>query len=312
MHIPDGFLGTELCVAANVAAAGALGYAATRARRELDERRLALLAPVTAAVFAAQMLNFPVPGGTSGHLLGAALATVLLGPWLGMLAVATVLGVQALAFADGGLAALGANALNMAVAGSLVTAAVLGGARAATWSRAGFLLAAGGAAWVATMAAAALASTELVLSGTASPATVLPPMLGWHALIGAGEAAITVTAVAVVLAAREDLAGRAPAATGARRRAVAAGIATAAMVAALASPLASAHPDGLNRVAADLGFAAAERVDGLQRGAPASGYTLPGITDEQLATAGAGLAGTLAVLLLGAGLARTLRRPRAV
>lgn len=207
MHIPDGFLSSEVCAVTNVAAAGAIGYAAVRARDELDERRLPLLGATAALVFAAQMVNFPVAGGTSGHLLGAALATVLLGPWLGMLVASLVLGVQAAAFADGGIAVLGANVLNMAVLGALVTQAMLTGAGALRERTAGLLGVVAVASWVSVMAAATATSVELAASGTIGLTTVLPSMLGIHALIGVGEAAITVAVVATVLAVRPDLVG---------------------------------------------------------------------------------------------------------
>ena len=208
MHIPDGFLSTEVCAVTSVAAAGAIGYAAYRARDELDEKRVPLLGAAAALVFALQMVNFPILGGTSGHLLGAALATVLLGPWLGMIVVSLVLGVQAVAFADGGIAVLGANVLNMAVLGALVTQALLDGAGALRERTAGLLGIAAVASWASVMAAATATSVELALSGTIGLTTVLPSMLGVHALIGFGEAAITVAVVATVLAARPDLVGR--------------------------------------------------------------------------------------------------------
>lgn len=208
MHIPDGYLSSEVCAVTSVAAVGAIGYAAARARDELDDRRTAMLGPTAALVFALEMLNFHVAGGTSGHLLGAALATVLLGPWLGMLVVSLVLGVQAVAFADGGIAVLGANVLNMAVLGALVTQAMLNGAGALRERAAGMLGAVAGASWVAVMAAATATSVELAASGTIALPTVLPAMLGVHALIGVGEAAITVAVVATVLAVRPDLVAR--------------------------------------------------------------------------------------------------------
>lgn len=207
MHIPDGFLSSEVCAVTSVAAAGMVGYAAVRARDELDERRVPLLGATAALVFASQMVNFPVAGGTSGHLLGAALATVLLGPWLGMLVVSLVLGVQAVAFADGGIAVLGANVLNMAVLGALVTQAMLTGAGALRERTAGLLGIAAVASWVSVMAAATATSVELAASGTIGLTTVLPSMLGIHSLIGVGEAAITVAVIATVLAVRPDLVG---------------------------------------------------------------------------------------------------------
>ncbi|MGK2938891.1 MAG: energy-coupling factor ABC transporter permease [Solirubrobacteraceae bacterium] len=207
MHIPDGFLSSEVCAVTSVAAAGAVGYAASRARAELDERRVPLLGATAALVFAAQMVNFPVTGGTSGHLLGAALATVLLGPWLGMLVVSLVLGVQAAAFADGGIAVLGANVLNLAVLGALVTQTMLTGAAALRERTVGLLGIVAVASWASVMAAATATSVELAASGTIGLTTVLPSMLGIHALIGVGEAAITVAVVATVLAVRPDLLG---------------------------------------------------------------------------------------------------------
>lgn len=207
MHIPDGFLSSEVCAVTSVAAAGAVGYAASRAREELDERRVPLLGATAALVFAAQMVNFPVTGGTSGHLLGAALATVLLGPWLGILVVSLVLGVQAAAFADGGIAVLGANVLNLAVLGALVTQTMLTGAAALRERTVGLLGIVAVASWASVMAAATATSVELAASGTIGLTTVLPSMLGIHALIGVGEAAITVAVVATVLAVRPDLLG---------------------------------------------------------------------------------------------------------
>lgn len=205
MHIPDGFLSSEVCAVTSVAAAGAVGYAALRARDELDERRVPLLGATAALVFALQMVNFPVAGGTSGHLLGAALATVLLGPWLGMLVVALVLGVQAVAFADGGIAVLGANVLNMAVLGSLATQALLDAAGALRERAGGLLCVTAVASWVSVVVAAAATAVELAASATIPLSTALPAMLEVHAAIGAGEAVITVAVVATVLAVRPDL-----------------------------------------------------------------------------------------------------------
>lgn len=205
MHIPDGFLNTEVCAVTSVAGAGAVGYAAMRARDELDERRVPLLGATAALVFALQMVNFPVAGGTSGHLLGAALATVLLGPWLGILVVALVLAVQALAFADGGITVLGANVLNMAALGALATQALLDAAGALRERTGGLLGVTALASWMSVMVAATATAVELAASGTITLTTVLPAMLEVHAVIGVGEAAITVAVVATVLAVRPDV-----------------------------------------------------------------------------------------------------------
>ena len=135
MHIPDGFLSPEVALACAVPAAAAVTYGVRRAGVELDERRVPLLGVTAAFVFAAQMLNFPVAGGTSGHFLGAALAAILLGPWLACLVMAVVLFAQAFVFADGGITALGANVLNMGVLGALVVGGLMLAARSLVGER---------------------------------------------------------------------------------------------------------------------------------------------------------------------------------
>jgi cobalt/nickel transport system permease protein len=212
MHVPEGFLSPEVAAVTAAFAVLAVAYGARVAQGDLSESRLALLGALAAFLFAAQMLNFPVVGGTSGHFLGAALAAVLLGPWMACLAIALVLAVQAFVFADGGVGALGANVLNMGVLGGLLAGYLLLAARRfLPRSRTAFLGSVGVVSWLAVMVAAAATSHELALSGTVSLGTVLPAMLGVHALIGVGEALITVVAVAAVLAARPDLVALAPA-----------------------------------------------------------------------------------------------------
>jgi cobalt/nickel transport system permease protein len=216
MHIPDGFLSPEVAAGCAVPAAGAVAYGLRRANRELDERRVPLLGVTAAFVFAAQMLNFPVAGGTSGHFLGAALAAILLGPWLAGLVLSVVLVVQAFVFADGGITALGANVLNMGVIGALVVGGLMVAARRVLPKRPGVLLAVAGAgAWLAVVAGAVACSFELAISGTVPLGTVLPAMLGVHAVIGAGEAAITVAAVGAVLSTRPDVVRAFPVSRGA-------------------------------------------------------------------------------------------------
>ena len=210
MHIPDGFLATEVAAAAVVPAVAAVGYGLRRANVELDDRRVPLLGVTAAFVFAAQMLNFPVAGGTSGHFLGAALAALLLGPWLACLVLAVVLAAQALVFADGGVTALGANVLNMGVIGALVVGGLMLAARRIASGRTALLVVSAAGAWLAVMAGAAATSVELAVSGTVPLGTVLPAMLGVHAAIGVGEAVVTVAAVSAVLATRPDLIGGAP------------------------------------------------------------------------------------------------------
>jgi cobalt/nickel transport system permease protein len=205
MHIPDGFLSPEVAGATAVVTVAAVGYGLKTASETLDERRVPLLGVTGAFVFAAQMLNFPVAGGTSGHFLGAALAAILLGPWLACLTMAVVIGLQAFVFADGGITALGANVLNMGVIGALLVGLMFATRRVLPKSRKVLLAIAGIGAWLAVMAGATATSVELAVSGTVPFDIVLTAMLGVHALIGIGEAVVTVAAVAAVLAARPDV-----------------------------------------------------------------------------------------------------------
>ncbi len=206
MHIPDGFLNTGTSIAAWAASAGGLGYALRRVNQTLGERQVPLMGVTAAFIFAAQMLNFTVIGGTSGHLLGGALAAILLGPWAGMLVLTSVLVVQALLFQDGGLLALGANIFNMAVIGVLVGWAVytvlsrLFGRRPWAVFASGFL-----AGWLSVELAALAAAAELALSGTLAWQVAVPTMGGVHALIGIGEGLITVGVLGFLRVARPDL-----------------------------------------------------------------------------------------------------------
>jgi cobalt/nickel transport system permease protein len=208
MHIPDGFLSPEVAAGTACVAAGAVAVGLRQAGERLDERQVPLLGVTGAFVFAVQMLNFPVAGGTSGHFLGAALAAVLLGPWLACLVMAVVIGTQCFVFADGGISALGANVVNMGVIGALLVGGLMLGARRLLPHRRGVLLAvAGTGAWLAVVAGALGTSLCLAASGTIALGTVVPAMVGVHAVIGVGEAAITVAALSALMATRPDLIG---------------------------------------------------------------------------------------------------------
>lgn len=208
MHIPDGFIEAPVAAAAGVVAVAGLALCLRKASRELDDRTAPMAGLVAVFIFAVQMLNFPVAAGTSGHLLGGALAAILVGPWTGALAVSVVLIVQGLMFADGGLTAMGLNIINMA----FVTVAVAWPvfrilARTLPRRRPFWVAAAFVAALVAVPAAALAFTAEYALggAGTYSITTVLAAMLGTHTLIGLGEATITALTVGAVLAARPDL-----------------------------------------------------------------------------------------------------------
>ena len=213
MHVPDGFIDAPVSVAAGLAAAGGIAICLRGARRELDDRTAPLAGLVAAFVFAVQMLNFPVAAGTSGHLLGGALAAVLVGPYTGALCVAVVLLVQALFFADGGLTAIGVNVVTMSFVTVVVGYSVfrlalavlrrtgLSGTGAAVW------LSAGVGAFLAVPAASLMFVLLYAIGGTTQVplGTVTTAVVGVHVLIGIGEAAITAATVAAVLAVRPDL-----------------------------------------------------------------------------------------------------------
>jgi cobalt/nickel transport system permease protein len=206
MHIPDGFVSTGTAAATWLASAGSVGYAVRRVNQELNERQVPLMGVTAAFIFAAQMMNFTVAGGTSGHLLGGALAAILLGPWAGILVLTSVLAVQALLFQDGGLLALGANVFNMAVVGVLVGWVVYTTLRRFLGDRTWATMVSGfAAAWLSVFVASLVAAAELAISGTSPWAVALPAMGLVHVLIGIGEGLITVGVLAFLQVARPDL-----------------------------------------------------------------------------------------------------------
>jgi cobalt/nickel transport system permease protein len=310
MHIPDGFLSLGVALACWVLAAVGVGLTLWRSGKALGERQVPLMGVLAAFIFAAQMINFTVAGGTSGHLIGGALAAILLGPWAGVLTMTTVVAIQALLFQDGGLLVMGANVVNMAIVSTLVGYGVFRGAIALARGRRWGLLAGGFAgAWLSVVVAAAACAVQLAFSGTSPLGVVLPAMAGVHVLIGIGEGVITVGALAFIAAVRRDLLEPTTAATGGLRWA-AVGIAVALAVTLLA-PLASPHPDGLERVAEDRGFIETAQ-DAPYEIIP--DYVLPGVSNEALATVAAGIVGTLVVAGVAFAVARLRRQaaPRSV
>ena len=301
MHIPDGFLDLKTSVAADVLSAGALGLALRDARRTLSPRRVPLLGLAAAFVFAGQMLNFPVAGGTSGHLVGAVLTAALLGPGAAVIALTAVLVVQCFVFADGGVLALGANVFNMGVVGALVGYALyrmmhrqLGGGLRGAVAAAAF------ASWVSTVLAAVCCAGMLAVSGTVPWSVAFPAMAGVHMLIGVGEALITALVLVAVGQSHPELL-HAPARLAEERTSyktlMGYGLIVAAGLALFLSPFASKSPDGLDRVAEAHGFATAAQSFWATH-TPFSQYVVPGIHSAPVATALAGLFGTVMVFFL--------------
>jgi cobalt/nickel transport system permease protein len=253
MHLPDGFLSLPVAASAGAASTAAVGIALRRCRATLDDRAEALLGVTAAGVFAAQMVNFPIPGGTSGHLLGGALAGILLGPWAGLLAITCVLIVQCFVFADGGLLALGANVFNIGVIGCLSGHFIWSLARPLATSRTQQALAAGVAAWCATVLAAAVCAVELSLSGTFGFARTFSLMVGVHAVIGVGEAIISGMVLAAWLERQRRVGVESLTPSVRPEAAIVGGIALAATIVVVLAPFSSEVPDGLERTLGWLG-----------------------------------------------------------
>ncbi|MBX9424718.1 energy-coupling factor ABC transporter permease [Streptomyces lateritius] len=340
MHVPDGFINAPVSVAAGVVAAGAVAVNLRGARRELDdghgaERTAPLAGLVAAFVFAVQMLNFPVAAGTSGHLLGGALAAILVGPWTGVLCIAVVLLMQGILFADGGLTALGVNITVMGVVTVVVAYALFRGlVLVLPRTRASVTAASFVAALVSVPASAAAFTLLYAIGGTTEvPVTkVLTAMVGVHVLIGIGEATITMLTVGAVIAVRPDLVygargltaplklrvdgelvdaapAAAPATGGSPKKLWIGGVVTALVLAGFVSFYASASPDGLEKVAADKGFDA-KAEDHAAAGSPLADYGVKGIEAPRLSGGLAGVIGVGATLAVGTGAFWVVRRRR--
>ena len=309
LHIPDGFLSLGVSLVGWVLAIAAIAYALRQTRGQLGSKQIPLMGVLAAFIFAAQAINFPVAGGTSGHLLGGTLAAIILGPWAAVLVMTAVISVQALLFQDGGLLVMGFNIVNMGVLTAFtghflyqVLKKSLGESRTS-------LLAAGAAgAWISVILGASAAAVELAISGTSPLGVALPAMTGVHALIGIGEALITVGALAFISTARPDLLDMGQQAPAKATANWAMGGLVIALVVAAFSPLASSQPDGLNRVAEDLGF-------GAQAQGPVfellSGYAVPIMNNEVLSKIVAVVVGTLVVFGLAWLVARIQRKTTA-
>lgn len=324
MHVPDGFLDAPTSLAAGAIAAGAVGISLRRASHEIRESGPALAGLTAAFVFAVQMVNFPVGAGTSGHLLGGALAAALVGPWTGVLVMTVVLLVQGLLFADGGLSALGTNITLMGVVTVLVGFAVTRAAMTVLPRRVGSVVPAATVGALLSVPASALAFTGLYAAGGAVQiplGKLAGTMVGWHLLIGIGEAVITGAVLSAVVATRPDLVyaarhlqadlvlidehGRSsvvapdrPVPAKPAGRGLGVGIAVTLLVAGVVSLFASAHPDGLEFVGESLGFGDAAK-DSAAAGSPLADYGVSGIGNEKFSGALAGIIGVLITIAVG-------------
>ncbi|WP_078631267.1 energy-coupling factor ABC transporter permease [Streptomyces griseoaurantiacus] len=340
MHVPDGFIDAPTSAAAGVIAAGAVAVSLRGARRELDERTAPLAGLVAAFIFAVQMLNFPVAAGTSGHLLGGALAAILVGPYTGVLCVSVVLLMQGILFADGGLTALGVNVIDMALTTTVVAYAVFRGlVKVLPRTRRSVTVASFAAAVLSVPAAACVFTLIYAIGGTTdvSIGKVATAMIGVHVLIGIGEAVITALTVGAVIAVRPDLVhgarglrqrlklrvgddlvdvpDTAPVPAAARtgrvsRRAVwAGGLAASLVLAGFVSFYASADPDGLEKVAHDKGIDRTAK-EHASADSPLADYGVRNITDARLSGGLAGVIGVGVTVVAGTGVFWAVRRRR--
>ncbi len=319
MHIADGVLSPQVCAVTGAISLVAVGYSLHKLRDSLVDKTVPLTGMMSALIFAGQMVNFPIIGApVSGHLIGGVLAAVVLGPWAGCIAITLVLMVQCALFADGGLTALGANVLHMAVIGSMGGYAVYAAIRrVAGGGVKGTVVGVVIASWLSVMAAAALFCLEFQLSwigtsGNVDFAKLFPfiftLMVTFHSLIGVGEALITGCAVSFVLSQRPDLiySPEAPAGlAGGMGRVLAAGLVAALAVSAFLAPFASKFDDGLEAVAERAGFAKLESSKTLvfkdydKVPVPSDGW-------QGLSVSLAGIGGSLAVFVIALGLGRAL------
>ncbi|MGW3913576.1 energy-coupling factor ABC transporter permease [Streptomyces sp. NPDC005070] len=337
MHVPDGFINAPVSAVTGVVAAGAVAVSLRGARRELDERTAPLAGLVAAFIFAVQMLNFPVAAGTSGHLLGGALAAILVGPFTGVLCVSVVLLMQGILFADGGLTALGVNITDMAIVTTVVAYAVFRGlVKVLPRTRRSVTVASFVAALLSVPAAAVAFTLIYAVGGTTDIALskVATAMVGVHVLIGIGEAVITALTVGAVIAVRPDLvygarglqqrlklrvngelvdtptAAPAPvAARSSHRKVWITGLVTSLVLAGFVSFYASASPDGLEKVAKDKGIDAKAKAHASDD-SPLAGYGVKDISDARLSGGLAGVIGVGVTVVAGSGVFWAVRRRR--
>jgi len=285
MHIPDGFLATPVWATLDAAAAPAVSYLARRAQRGLEQSKVPLLGVMGAFVFAAQMINFPVGLGTSGHLIGAALLAYTLGPAAAGVVLTAILAVQALVFQDGGILAMGANVINMAVAGTLAGYLPFHLWGTGRWRKPAIFL--GG--FLSVLVSAVLALGELLLSGVPTPPAVLNVSLALFAVSAVLEGLITLAIMGALESINPDFVCHPAASASASVR----WVGSAAVVLAVAGvAIASTHPDGIWKLAAVTGIA--PRAQALFA-APLADYQLGLWQSVWLRKAGAGLAGLLLI-----------------
>jgi len=306
MHIPDGFLEPKVWVSLTAVSAAAVAYASKKVSKNLDEKKVPLMGVIAAFVFAAQMVNFPVGGGTSGHLMGGVLIATIMGPFAALLMISTVLIIQALLFQDGGITALGANIFNMGIVGAGLGYLTFKGLNRVTGNLNFALFT---ASWLSVVTAAGIAAAELSISGVIPISVSLPAMTGVHAIIGIGEGAITIAALGLISGVSKDVfygVQTVEVRKVQRRPMLWILLAVSMLVAVFIAPFASEFPDGLEKVAESLGF--------LKRGtskvtSPLPDYQILGLRGG-ISTSMAGVVGVLVTFGLAYMIVKVLHRKK--
>jgi cobalt/nickel transport system permease protein len=311
MHIPDGFLNAPVSITTTLLAAAGLTIAIRDVKKYLPEHQVPLIGLSAAFIFAAQMLNFPVAAGTSGHLVGATLVAILLGPSAATLVISAVLILQCLMFADGGITALGANIFNLGIVAPIVGFAVYRLILRISKSDALFyrLFATAFSAWTSTVVAAIFCSIELALSHAAAIQLVLPAMTAVHMIIGLGEAAITAFVIANIIRLRPELFLSNTNQDGtekANNTFYILGLLVSLALAIFIAPFASESPDGLEFIAEKFGFI--NNATALLTQAPLADYSVPGIDNMVTSSLLVGTIGTLIAFILAWSFAHWLSR----
>lgn len=295
MHTPDGFVTGWICVVMLLLSILAIAYSALKIRKVLTKQKLFLMAALSAIIFGFQMLNFPIASGTSGHFLGAGIVAIILGPHAAVLVLATVLLIQTFLYGDGGVLALGVNIFNMGIVGAYVTHYIYQKLKSTSGIFAGMI-----ASWASVVAASIACALELAISGTGQLIKVLLAMGLTHLFIGLGEGIITGGILLYVLKTKHEVMDINKQPSRLVKYSVLMAI-IGLMVTSLALPFASGHPDGLEKVALNLGFF--NKATEIYTFAPMPDYTLFG-QESYLFVLAAGIIGMLATFSLSYIIAR--------
>ena len=307
MHIPDGFLDLKTITATSTLSVMGVGWALRNMKNYTTPKKVPLVGLAAAFIFVAQMINFPVASGTSGHLVGATLIAVLLGPCAAIIVMTSVLIVQCLLFADGGLLTLGANIFNMAIVGTVVGYGIYRLLRPFLKGDRGRIISVAFASWCTVVVASIVCAGEIAWSGTAPWEGVFPAMASIHMLIGVGEALITGMVIVAISRTRPELLYESISDDSQKHRSglpLYTGLAIIGVLLFVA-PFASPFPDGLEKVAGLLGFEYKVPPHAIIA-SPWSDYHIPGIASASSATIIAGILGAVIVFGLSFLLARIL------